>query len=71
MTKISELDIVENDDYDEYTTIKITRQGYCQACSKNFKNYEVVFYAPIDNNIICRDCINAHSEVSPRLYIKR
>jgi hypothetical protein len=71
MTKIEALEIKENEDFDEFATIKTTRCSYCQSCGRDFKDYEVVFYALIDNNLICRDCIDAHSEVSPRLYIER
>lgn len=71
MTKIKKVEVIEDNDYNETANLKVTRVSYCQACSKDFKDFEIVFYAPIDNNLICRECINVHSEVEPRLYIKR
>lgn len=55
-------------DYDEYVTIKITRSNHCDSCVKNFEPMSIVYYAPMDNAIVCRECAKAHTEIHPRLF---
>lgn len=71
MTKIKSVEVIKDSDYNETAKLDVTRISYCQSCSNDFKDFEVVFYAPIDNNIICRDCIDEHLEVEPRLYLNK
>lgn len=37
-----------------YTIIKQTTIQYCQSCGKAFTKEELVYYALIDNNIVCK-----------------
>ncbi|MGO1372575.1 MAG: hypothetical protein ACTHVE_12090 [Senegalia sp. (in: firmicutes)] len=54
----------------EYISVKKTRRSYCQSCGKDFKDKEFVFYAPIDNNIVCVKCSEVHKDREPRIYDK-
>lgn len=58
-------------DWDKYAEVKVTTTSYCQSCAKDFDGPEIVFYAPIDNNIICKECSKIHSKPEPRLFIGR
>lgn len=60
---------IRENGWDRYAEIKVTTVTYCQACSRDFKDPEIVFYAPIDNNIICRECAKIHSRPEPRVFI--
>ena len=53
---------------DEDIFLKSTSISYCQVCNKIFENDEIVYYAPIDNNIICKKCSELHNEIQPRIY---
>lgn len=57
-------------DFDMYAEIKVTTQHTCQSCGVGFDDIQVVFYAWLDNTIICRECTKAHAEAEPRLYVK-
>lgn len=50
--------------------IKRTHVYYCQVCAKEFKDPELVWYAPIDNNIVCEDCSQIHKDRQMRVYVK-
>ena len=56
--------------WDWHADLKLTPQSYCQSCRKKFKHLETVFFAWLDNTIICRECTKAHAEAEPRLYVK-
>ncbi|KXZ39460.1 hypothetical protein SAMN05661008_00353 [Alkalithermobacter thermoalcaliphilus JW-YL-7 = DSM 7308] len=43
-----------------YTIIKQTTIQYCQSCGKAFTKEELVYYALIDNNIVCQNCSTVH-----------
>lgn len=49
--------------------IKETPISYCQVCGKDFEHLDVVYYAPIDNNIVCPECSKIHEDRSPRIYV--
>ena len=55
---------------EKYAQIPITGVDHCQVCSKEFEDVELVFYAPIDNNIICKECTEPHWKVEPRMHLK-
>lgn len=55
---------------DRYAEIKVTRISYCQSCGINFVDPEIVFFAVIDNNIVCRECAKAHTTKEPRLFVE-
>lgn len=61
---------IKSDDFGRYAEIRITRIDYCQACGRDFEDAEIVFYAIIDNNIICKQCVKAHAAKEPRLYLR-
>lgn len=48
--------------------IKATSCNYCQACNESFKSMTTVYFAPLDNNIVCKTCAKHHKKVEPRLY---
>lgn len=51
--------------------MKTTSISYCQVCGKEFNNNEVVYYIPIDNNIVCDHCAEeSNSEAQPRIHEK-
>ena len=56
-------------DFDMYAEIKVTTQHTCQSCGVGFDDIQVVFYAPLDNSIICKECAVEHAEIDPRLYL--
>ena len=43
---------------------------HCQVCGKDFNSPELVYYAPIDNNIVCSVCSEIHRDRQLRIYIK-
>lgn len=47
--------------------IKTTKINYCQSCGKDFKSKEVVYYSPIDNNIVCEKCSRVHEDREIRI----
>ena len=50
--------------------IKPTPISYCQSCLRDFRSQEIVYFAPVDNTVICADCAKAHKEPEPRIYGK-
>lgn len=47
--------------------MKETSVKYCQVCSKDFAGGDIVYYVPIDNNIVCPKCaVEANTEVRER-----
>jgi hypothetical protein len=50
-----------------YEVIKTTGIDYCQSCGKDFKSKEIVYYAPIDNNIVCEKCSKIHEDRELRI----
>jgi len=54
----------------EYVKVKVTGSNRCQVCGKDFKDQEFVYFAPIDNNIVCSKCSEIHKDRQPRIYIK-
>lgn len=55
---------------DTTVTIKRAAVSYCQVCARDFKSPELVYFAPIDNNIVCRKCSGIHQDRQLRIYIK-
>lgn len=50
-----------------YEVIKTTGISYCQSCGVDFEPQEVVYYAPIDNNIVCQKCSRVHEDREIRI----
>lgn len=50
--------------------IQPTPISYCQSCLRDFRSQEIVYFAPVDNTVICADCAKAHKEPEPRIYQK-
>lgn len=44
--------------------------SYCQNCGRDFISPELVYYAPIDNTIICSKCSEVHRDRRLRIYVK-
>lgn len=49
--------------------VKETSVSYCQVCGKDFEHFDIVYYAPVDNNIVCPKCSKIHSDREPRIYV--
>jgi hypothetical protein len=54
----------------EVAEIFVTRISHCQVCSADFNNLEIVYFAVIDNNIVCTECSEEHFQKEPRIYIR-
>lgn len=51
--------------------MKTTSVSYCQACHKDFRDKDIVYYVIIDNSIVCGDCAaEAKAEIQARKYEK-
>jgi len=50
--------------------IKPTPISYCQFCGRDFRPQEIVYFAPVDNAVICADCAKVHQKPEPRIYQK-
>ena len=61
---------VTQEGWDKYATIKVTGIDYCQSCGKKYEELELVYFAPLDNNIVCKECSKAHNTIEPRLFVK-
>lgn len=51
-------------------TIKRTPVSYCQVCGRDFISPELVYWAPIDNNIVCAKCSDIHRDRQLRIYVR-
>lgn len=54
-------------------TLKRIYSTHCQVCGAPFKQlrdiYKIVYFVPLDNNIVCRDCaIDSGYPYEPRIY---
>lgn len=56
--------------FEDLELIEVTHVDYCQSCSHDFENGEIVYYAPIDNSIICAECAKEHSKKDIREFKK-
>ncbi len=46
----------------DFVIIKKTNIDYCQSCGEDFSKGDLVYYAVIDNNIVCSKCSEAHHQ---------
>ena len=46
----------------EYVEVKVTRIDHCQVCDVKFESGEGVYFAPVDNSIVCHKCSKAHKD---------
>lgn len=51
-------------------TLRRALVSYCQSCGRDFASPELVYYAPLDGNIVCRECSEIHRDRQVRIYIK-
>ncbi len=49
--------------------VKETTVYYCQVCGKDFQHLDIVYYAPIDNNVVCPKCSEIHRDRQLRVYV--
>jgi hypothetical protein len=54
---------------DDTATIRRAYVSYCQVCGRDFMSPELVYFAPIDNNIICTKCSEIHRDRQLRIYV--
>ncbi len=67
------LDALEKEGFEVtegYFAVKRTPTSYCQVCQRDFISPELVYYAPIDNTIICSKCSEVHRDRRLRIYVK-
>lgn len=55
---------------DDTATIRRARVSYCQSCGRDFMSPELVYYAPIDNTIVCSKCAQVHRDRQLRIYVR-
>lgn len=55
---------------DDTATIRRASVSYCQACGRDFKSPELVYFAPLDGNIVCSECAEIHRNRQLRIYVK-
>ena len=55
---------------DDTATIRRARVSYCQSCGRDFASPELVYYAPLDGNIVCRECSEIHQDRQLRIFIR-
>lgn len=57
----------------ESITLKRIYSTHCQVCGRLFNPFKdifkIVYFVPLDNNIVCRDCaIESGLPYEPRIY---
>jgi len=56
---------------EESVTIKRCHTNHCQVCGRMYEEIELVFFIPLDNNLVCRKCATESGcEFEPRIYVK-
>lgn len=50
--------------------IKRTPVSHCQNCGRDFDSPELVYFAPLDGNIVCQECSRIHRDRQLRIYIE-
>lgn len=51
----------------DFEIIRKTNVDYCQSCGKDFPKGDLVYYAIIDNNIVCPECAKVHYQKELRV----
>ena len=64
-----ELTFIGEFDTEGYFSIKRTPTSYCQVCQRDFISPELVYFAPIDGNIVCSECAQVHRDRQLRIYV--
>lgn len=54
----------------DFTVVEETSINYCQSCGKDFNKGDLVYYAIIDNNIVCSKCSEVHIQKHLRIVQK-
>ncbi|MFA4834881.1 MAG: hypothetical protein WC749_02250 [Dehalococcoidia bacterium] len=49
--------------------IKQTLIPYCQACGTTFAHLDIVYYAPLDGNIVCAECSRGKEDGEIRVFV--
>ena len=47
--------------------MKTTSIRSCQVCGKPFNNGDIVYFVPLDNNIVCPECAYKHDSREKRV----
>lgn len=55
---------------DDTATLRRAHVAYCQSCGRDFKSPELVYYAPMDGNIVCLECSRVHKDRQLRIYVR-
>jgi len=48
--------------------MKTTPIRNCQSCGKPFAHGDIVYFVPLDNNIVCLDCAIPHLRTEERIF---
>jgi len=47
--------------------MKTTSIRNCQSCGKRFNDCDIVYFVPLDNNIVCPECAYKHDSREKRI----
>ena len=64
---------LEKEDFEltkDTATIRRAAVPCCQNCGRDFISPELVYYAPIDNTIVCSECAQIHRDRQLRIYVR-
>lgn len=50
--------------------VEITHAACCQSCGKDFEENEIVYYVPLDTNIVCNKCVQDHNQKETMIFKK-
>ena len=63
---------LEKEDFEltkDTATIRRAAVPCCQNCGRDFISPELVYYAPLDGNIVCSGCAQVHRDRRLRIYV--
>lgn len=67
------LDALEKEGFEltkDTATIRRAAVPCCQNCGRDFISPELVYYAPLDGNIVCSECAQVHRDRQLRIYVR-
>jgi len=60
---------LDGNDLPDTITLKRIYSTHCQVCSEPHDLIELVYFVPLDNNLVCRDCaLKSGYPYEPRIY---
>ena len=64
---------LEKEDFEltkDTATIRRAAVPCCQNCGRDFISPELVYFAPIDNTIVCSECAQVHRDRELRIFVR-